>query len=305
MAFVAVGQLSCTQLIDVSPLQCELDNDCLLRGLPGICIDGVCVAMTDVGAATDPDPRLPGCPDSPCGAIQDPVCFADQCASQARVQPFICDSAPPASGEMILFPIAITEYSQPNRVLPGLKITACERTDVLCMSPTLELTPQEKDVDVPLPFGFDGYLMIQTDATIPFIWQFAQPLTEPGPRREGRLLAPDTIDAIAGIAMVNINQNLGLIAMQASNCAGVPSAGIHFSEPTGEAVGFYIVDLLPNLNATETQFDMNGNFAVGGFFNMPTGLHLFTARIGVDGPMLGAVNAIVRAGALTFLDIRP
>jgi len=45
--------------------------------------------------------------------------------------------------------------------------------------------------------------------------------------------------------------------------------------------------------------------APGGFVNADPGFTLFTARIGVDGPVLGEYNANVRASTVTYLDIHP
>jgi len=95
------------------------------------------------------------------------------------------------------------------------------------------------------------------------------------------------------------------VILEAFDCAGLASPGIHFEESKQRAIPFYIIDDQPNVESTVTVRDDTDNQAIGGFVNATPGFTFFTAHLGVDGTSLGTYNANVRANTVTYLDIYP
>lgn len=307
---------ACSFALDVDDDQCTIDADCMVSGLGGTCSQGVCVAASAstaspcIGSECGDDGVGESGGATVCGGVvcpqADALCFHGQCASQELVAPFMCDAEQPAPTHMIPVELYVEEYVKRNRPLAGLHITACLAMDVFCDSPVTRAVDAEATgiLRFQVPYGFEGYFMIESDVTMPFVMEFTKALVEPLINREVRVADYKTIEQLTAVTSAPVDLEQGIVIVEAYDCQGGPQGGVHFKAASAAALPFYLVNLLPNLEATTTVHDETSGYAVGGFFNVPPGLVLITAEVGVDGPMIDTHNAHVRSGAMTFLDVR-
>jgi hypothetical protein len=313
----------CSFLIDVNRDQCSTDGDCDWGGLGGSCNQGICVATTSSSSTCDggecssaPDAGDPvgDASNEPSGILcngvrceESEVCFADTCAVATSVAPYMCEAAEPAP------PVGSLRFTMPVRdfvsdePLADLVVLACRENDVACESPIARFDDPDGtgDVVLELPFKFRGYLEVSSSASLTSLWFFTRPLLEPLDAKVLKAVSSTTVDLLAAIAGVMIDRSQGIVIVEPFDCDGLPAGGIHLEESKRTATPFYIIDERPSIEATITVRDDVENQAGGGFVNAAPGFTLFTARIGVDGPVLGEVNANVKANTVTYIDIHP
>jgi hypothetical protein len=310
-AFAASWLLSgCSLLINLDHDQCERSSDCTKLGLMGSCVQGVCSARVCDGGAcsgTLGQSALAACGTThPCDSAS-AVCFKEQCAPKADVQPFICAPAPARPSNV---PIALTLHAQEmaSQMPPrGLMVSACRASDLACETPVATWIDArgQGDVVLQLPYGFEGYLQADSEETLPGLYFFTQPLL--GATQLGNLLlvAPKTLSSLTSFTGLASHPDTGLVALEAYDCAGKAAGGIHFEESKPTAVPFFLIDGLPNTDSSLTVRDDSRDTAAGGCLNASPGFTIFSARIGVNGPLLGQFNANVRANTVTYLDFHP
>ncbi|HMI93303.1 MAG TPA: hypothetical protein VK509_18155, partial [Polyangiales bacterium] len=189
----------------------------------------------------------------------------------------------------------------------GLEALACSINDVSCKTPLGTFVDVEgtANVKMMLPRGFDGFLKVTSTDTLPGLWYFTEPLLVPRVAKPLAAVSPATLELLAAITGLSVDASKGLVILEAFDCNNVAAGGIHFEEGKRTARPFYIIDELPSLEATVTARDDMADLAAGGFLNAPPGFTVFTARIGVDGPVLNQHNAHVQASTVTYLDIYP
>ncbi len=313
----------CSFLIDVNRDQCSTDGDCDWAGVSSSCNQGICVAMssssstcdggecspvTDASepvadASTEPDGLM--CNGTRCEEAE--VCFADTCAVATSVAPYMCEvDEPPAPVGSIRFTMPVRDFVS-DAPLPNLMVLACRENDLACDSPIARFDDVDGtgDVVLELPYKFRGYLEVSSSAALTSLWFFTQPLLEPLNAKVLKAVAPTTVDLLAAIAGLQIDRSQGIVIVEPFDCDGNPAGGIHIEESKQTAIPFYIIDERPSIEATVTVRDDVENQAAGGFVNATPGFTLFTARIGVDGPVLGEVNANVKSNTVTYIDIHP
>jgi hypothetical protein len=322
---VAVLVSGCSFLIDAGRDQCSSNADCSRLELGGTCENGVCVAPRAPGI-NEPDEMKDRCDGGECepadggmdAAIVDPGCSVDPdcesdercykggCETEAVVERFICDPPVAMRTATVPFRMAAREFAseQPPK---GLKASACNRPDLTCKSPvaTFEDATGMGVIEMELPFEFSGFLQVLSSETLPALWYFTRPLIAPRVAKDLAVVAPASLDLLAAITGQTVMASKGLVVLEAFDCTETAVGGIHFEENTETASPFYIVDGLPNTASNITVRDERTNNAPGGFLNATPGFTVFTAHIGVDGPVLGEFNGHVRAGAVTYLDIYP
>jgi hypothetical protein len=314
----------CSFLIDVGRDQCSTDGDCDRAGVGGSCNQGICVAMSSSSSTCDggecssamggSDADVGDASNEPSGLLcngvrceEAEVCFADTCAIATSVAPYMCEAdEPPAPVGLLRFTMPVRDFVS-DQPLPDLVVLACRENDVACDSPIARFDDPDGtgDVVLELPFKFRGYLEVSSSASLTSLWFFTRPMLEPLDAKVLKAVASTTVELLAAIAGVMIDRSQGIVIVEPFDCDGYPAGGIHFEESKRTATPFYIIDERPSIEATITVRDEVENQAGGGFVNAAPGFTLFTARIGVDGPVLGEVNANVKANTVTYIDIHP
>jgi len=289
----------CSLLLEVDGNQCRTDSDCVQSGLGVTCDRGVCASSQ--GKLTSGS-----CGSGPACAKTE-TCFKEQCAPSNLVQPFLCERPVGDPSTAVSLTLHVTDYIS-NKPVSGLVARACPVADVLCQAPVA--TVQDEDgtasVTLALPFGFAGFLDLTAKDTIETLFYFGKPLVG-SLDKTIPVVGSAAIDGLAALALqanVTIDRSLGIGFAQAFDCSGKAAGGIHF-EASETADTFFVVNGLPNLDAQLTVRDDAMNVAGGGFFNLPPGFAVFTARVGLNGPKLGEYNAQVRAAGITSLEFYP
>jgi hypothetical protein len=183
-------------------------------------------------------------------------------------------------------------------------VKACRFNDVACLAPedTFVDVGQTGHVQVTLPSGFTGYFEIESES-LPAVLYVTKPISRNTLNRDVPVLTDEALALTAAVTSIDVDRELGVVLLEAVNCAGVPAGGVQFKLRDAEADPFYLVDQIPNVDATLSVYDPNNNTADGGFINVPVGAHTFSAHWGVDGPELQAFNAQIRAKTITFIDM--
>jgi hypothetical protein len=153
-----------------------------------------------------------------------------------------------------------------------------------------------------LPRGFLGFFEVRSDA-VPALSYLTKPILVDTVDRDLQVSAPATFQAFAMFDGTVVDETRGVALLEAFDCTGVPVAGVHFEASATGAQPFYIVNHVPNRDVKVTTLDPGTNVADGGFVNVPAGFVTFTARYGVDGPVLGTFNVGVRPSTFTFVDM--
>jgi len=316
--FCVCSLSGCSLLINVDHDQCREQSDCAKLGLLGSCVQGVCALASpqtcDGGAAcsssSDAQDGATQCAaDHPC-ALSTDACFKAQCAAASDVQSFIC-SAPPVTGASAansVVPVTMHVQEIVSQAPPrGLVATACRTSDLTCADPVATWIDNRTsgDVVLQLPSGFDGFLQIVSEDTLAGLYFLTQPLSAALRVDTVELIAPTTLTTLFGVTGSAPDATKGLVVLQLFDCGGNPAAGVHFEESKTDGTPFYFVNSLPNTDSQLTVRDDASNQAWGGFLNVTPGAQIFSARIGVNGPLLGRFNVNVRANTVTYLDIHP
>jgi hypothetical protein len=306
---------SCSWLIDVDGDQCDSNSDCDRPGLSGSCQRGVCVELEssrgncdggDCSAPPDDEPDGVSCLGS-MRCENGEICFKDQCVQERDVERFVCDDAPePEETDLVHFEMHTLEFVS-QMPLADMVVSACRANDVGCDSPvaTFEDTEDTGTIALDLPFDFGGFLEVRSSNALTALWYFTEPLRAPRAAKDLLVPSSDTVQLLASVTGYARDMSKGLVILEAFDCEDVSVGGVHFEESKMGALPFFIVDELPNSEATVTVRDEMNDIAIGGFFNATPGFTLFTARLGLEGPKLGEFNANVRANTVTYLDIHP
>jgi hypothetical protein len=300
----------CSVLIGVDERQCDRNADCVSAKLGDRCEDHVCVDSrtendTDAGADAGDMPMDGTCAnDKQCGSGATPRCMNGTCVASEFAERWMCEepAAPTASG-MVHYGFKVVEFV--SRMPPkNLTAKACRTNDVGCSDPVAVYTDGDGSglVQLDLPIGFLGFFDVRSDA-IPALSYLTKPVLEDTMDRDLQVPSQDTVQLLAAIEHVAFEPTKGLALVEAFDCSGTPAGGVEFSESKGTATPFYIVNHVPNQDATVSVYDMVNNVADGGFLNVQPGFVTFSAHWGADGLMLGEFNAHVRAGTITFIDM--
>jgi hypothetical protein len=328
---VAVALLAlqgCSFLIDVDRNQCERDRDCERQGYTSTCEENVCVHEREQAPDDDEDCDGGACEsggdagmtESDAGAVsaigescagslrcvESAVCFKDECVRESDVSRFLCEPEEPEEVETVRFTMPVRDFVS-DAPLVNMRVRACLETDVSCSDPvaTFDDTEGTGDIEMELPYEFAGFLEVQADETLTSLWYFTKPLLEETDAKVLKAVSPDGLTLLASIASLTIDASRGVVILETFDCTRSAVGGVHFEESKKSAVPFFIIDGLPNKESTITVRNELENQAAGGFVNATPGFTNFTARLGVDGPVLGTFNANVKANTVTYVDIHP
>lgn len=297
----------CSALIDVNGTQCDSDSQCRTQSLGDRCVQHVCMSDQDEPARGTIDnavkagrcSRDEDCPNS------EPRCMRSQCVTHEVADMFICPAPekPAADSGTVKYSFKVLEFV--SRKPPGnLSATACRSNDVGCGKPWGPVTDPDGDgvLELQLPRGFLGFIEVKSDALTALSY-LTKPLLVDTVDRDLQVSSRDTVNLLSMYDNSTFDESKGIVLLEAFDCTGTPVGGVHFTESKGGATPFYIVNHVPNSDVTESVYDSVNNVADGGFLNEPSGFITFSARYGVDGPLLGEFNASVRANTITFIDM--
>ena len=93
----------------------------------------------------------------------------------------------------------------------------------------------------------------------------------------------------------------GIVFLTARDCNQKPLAGIAFSTSATDPLQRLFVTSNGQLTTNTT----TGEVGSGAFVNVPPGIHTFTAEFAATKKRLGSTRILVRAGAVTSVDILP
>jgi hypothetical protein len=297
----------CSALIDVAGTQCEGDSECASQGLGDRCEQHVCVSAPAEQARGTLDNAVKS---GRCSRDQDcpsgqPRCMRSQCVTRDVADMFICPAPekPAADSGTVKYSFKVVEFVS-RKPPENLTAIACRSNDVGCGKPWGPVTDPDGDgvLELQLPRGFLGFIEVKSDALTALSY-LTKPLLVDTVDRDLQLSAHETVNLLAMFDNSTFDESQGIVLLEAFDCTGRPVGGVHFTESKGSARPFYIVNHVPNSDVTESVYDAVNNVADGGFLNEPPGFITFSARYGVDGPLLGEFNASVRANTITFIDM--
>lgn len=232
-----------------------------------------------------------------------PRCLIDRCADESVANQWICRNRRSAMTATLHYTFAVVEFltrTPPKR----LTVKACRSNDVACSSPVDEYSDDEHTgyVQLTLPVGFQGYFELTSDL-LPTLLYVTKPIVQSAETRAVPLVSEEALRITAEYAGFKQTPDTGLVLLEAVACDSVPGGGVAFKVHDVEADQFYDIDMLPDTNATATEYNETNNTATGGFVNVPAGFITFSAHLGVNGQELQSFNAMVRANWVTFIEI--
>lgn len=281
----ALALSSCSLGFDLDREQCEKTSDCADFGAAE-CIDNVCVAITNVGGSNEG-----GSGGSP------PV--DPNWACLGNVVP------PDPGGDTIIhtyrFELAT---AAPGTVPANIAIQLCAAIDVMCTNP-IAGTPQPDTagiVELELDVGFDGFLTVTSDDTMPTLVFLQQPIIIPPTEKVIRMVSQASFEALVEAADQTWDATRGAAVILTNNCLDERAAGVRVQSDSGDAntVAFHFKGALPDPASTQT--DEQG---AAGFLNMPAGVAGVDIYRASTDEFIGSGSFRSRAGTLSYLPIAP
>jgi len=297
----------CSALIDVAGTQCDTDSQCSSQGLGDRCEQHVCVSATSEQpkGTLDSAVKAGRCSrDQDCPSGQ-PRCMRSQCVTPDVAEMFVCPAPekPAADSGTVKYAFKVVEFVS-RKPPENLSAIACRSNDVGCGKPWGPVTDADGDgvLELQLPRGFLGFVEVKS-AALTALSYLTKPLLVDTVDRDLQVSAHETVKLLAMYDNTTFDESKGIVLLEAFDCKGMPVGGVHFTESKGSATPFYIVNHVPNSDVSESVYDSVNNVADGGFLNVPPGFITFSARYGVEGPLLGEFNASVRANTITYIDM--
>jgi hypothetical protein len=179
-------------------------------------------------------------------------------------------------------------------------VKVCGLADITCSSPLMDQMKPDADgwLDLPLTANFAGYLEIQSEGAVPYIFL----LPDDGIRtmRDYPLvmIGLENFAALLSALRIQFDPTLGAIAVRAFDCQGAPAPGVVLESNSG-GTPFYFENGLPNTAREQTDPD-----GLGGFIGSVPGVTLFQAEL-VDGTQTSAKSLPIRPGWMTTTFMRP
>jgi len=296
----------CSALIDVAGTQCDTDNQCRTQSLGDRCVEHVCISSDGEQASGTLEGAVKSgrcsrdndCPGS------EPRCMRSQCVSREVAEKFLCTAPEKVAAEsgMIKYSFKVVEFVS-RKPPQNLSATACRSNDVSCTKPWGPVTDRAGDgvLEFQLPRGFLGFVEVRSSDALTTLSYVTKPLLMDTVDRDLQLSSRETVSALSMFNNQGYDDTKGVVILEAFDCTGTPAGGVHFTESKGEGSPFYIVNNVPNSDVKQSVVDPATGAAAAGFLNEPPGFITFSARWGVDGPVLGEFNALVRANSMTFV----
>jgi hypothetical protein len=265
---VALAGMSCTVLVEPNRQQCAVDADCQARGAAfagSHCIDSVCApdpAWACVGSVSWPPPKV----------------------SRVTVT--------------IQFRDIIT-----NAPLTDVTVNVCRKFDYDCTQPieTGLHPPASGDLALQLDAGFDGFLEMNMEGTLPGLFYFYPPVNEDRTIAGLPLLTTGILTQVLALSGKTYDPQKGVALVGAMDCRNLPAEGVHIwtTDADADTTAFYVIKKIPSATAMLT--DASGE---GGLVNLKPGSVGLTGTL-QDGRSLGTVTVVVRPMGITYTSIVP
>ncbi|HKU39249.1 MAG TPA: hypothetical protein VJR89_13905 [Polyangiales bacterium] len=223
------------------------------------------------------------------------------------MEPFECTAETPVRMTEVPFTTHVREAGSP-RAPKGLVVKACRASDLECSDPykAVEDIAGNGEITLLLPWGFSGYLEFSSNGMLGLLYYMSRPVTEPIETESMSLLTPEERAATAMISRQPVDlEKTGMVLAQMHDCSGTPAPGVRFEIDKPRPRPYFVVDGEPSADADVSVFDPDRREAQGGFLNVEPGVALVRARLGLDGPILGQANLLVRPKTITQLEIFP
>lgn len=216
------------------------------------------------------------------------------------------------TGSSIAITVNIVDFATGTAPPTTLNVKACaSKTDNVCATPIATAVSDTKGVaivNIPLSGGrgFSGYLEVTGTSYIRYLWYFSRPLTT-SRVFPLQVVTVDTLDSAAGLlasfGVVPPDTTRGQLAVNTTDCQDVDAPGVQIGVDIADSKSkpFYFSDGLLSAKATETQ----KGFALGGFFNLPTGTATVTATPKATGVAMGQNTLIIAPHTLTTIRLQP
>jgi hypothetical protein len=181
-------------------------------------------------------------------------------------------------------------------------VRACSTADLDCTQPVTEDLPVDARgvVDVPLFWGFDGYLEIRADGIIPSVSYLREPIYADSVQSIPVQVAP--LDALAAYAAANgttLREDRALLAVEVFDCNWALAAGVEVTNDAGGVV-FSFTNGLPTIGMSVT--DGRG---LAGALNVPPGVLRAAGDIVSTGQRVAARTINARAGWTSAVALVP
>lgn len=264
----------------------------------------LCLTVACTGRNID----LESSPDAGDGAVLngDIVDPAWGCLGGARAHP--TPDPPPA---VVAYDTSFGSFANPAQSPRLLALSVCWLADMDCASPVQQVMgslPQPIRMPLELPFGFQGYLRLESPDHAPAEYYLGGPmlgdaLGESSVRGEPiALLDSDDLRSLSAAGGPPLDTSLGLLLLRAVDCQGRRAAGVQLSLSAG-GVPWVLVNGLP-VFSEDPRLSTDASGLVG-FVNVPLGNLLIEGHIPATGARFGATALRVRAGSVTMAEIRP
>ena len=309
-AICALALSGCSLWLDTDERQCRYDSDCVAARLGAVCVQHVCVDANDCSdgscdASTSSSELGVGgscSTDTDCGG-KTPRCLNTTCVDSETGDLWLCPpGARTVTSSTVRYSFRVVEFisrTPPKHVVAR----ACRSNDVGCVEPADVYTDAEETghVRLVLPINFTGFFEIQSEAVDTLLY-VTKPIVKNTLNRDVPVLTAGGIELLSSVLGYTYDSNKGIALLEALDCSETPQGGIHFDSREG-GDPFYLKDQVPNKEAQVSEYDPTNNSADGGFVNVPPGFVEFSARVGVDGLMLGSFNAQIRPHTITYIDM--
>jgi len=280
----AAALAGCSLVHDTEQVQCDAAEDCAARGLPGACVDHVCVEAQGAGGQGGG-----GGGDERWGCLGD-VTWPD-----------------PQPGVTVTLRVRFQMASAGEPIPDDTVVHFCSTLDVTCAAPIAGPLTVEADgsVAVQIESGTRGYFQLGGPSIMPTLLYFSRPAqaeTLPVEEQPVTIITPPLYQSLVSAAGFDDDPERGTLLTVTLDCAGKPSPGVRIESPEDDegSTPFYFVGLNPSPNATQT--DVSG-FA--GVLFMAPGTGTVSSYVAADDRWIGISSFQIRPGTLTSVSIEP
>ncbi len=283
---------ACSVLIDAEPQQCEVDDDCTVRGgdfSSSECVDGYCSMVEE-----DIRPAVGSCSKDPDCDVSE-ACVEKKCESRWQC---IDDAPASAADGPIQASLLVSNFGEP---MPNVPARACRSADPNCSSPVAEVTSDATGrLNLSLPDGFTGYLEVVVEPFFPVLYYFPSPLLSDTPLPALSLTPREVIQGLGLAVGAQPDPERGHILMSVTGCEG-PAPGVNLSAPKAddETIPYYVLDGIPSAD-----LDATTAAGSGGFLNFPPGNAVVKLASGKAGELV-SLSLTVRQGFITSVSFNP
>lgn len=255
---------------------------------------------------------------SPCwsGSAADADACGKACASAAASipqrpeprgpDPFGCGNVVASPDPSRPLALALRYKDVRGQVPEAVSTLLCNRVDPRCSAPLEASTDKAAGVvTAKVDYGFDGYFDVSSAPFVPTHRVTSQPLQSSVTFEQTLWRAAelaDWADAAVGGRNVFDSAAHGVVFLSVRDCNQRPLSGIAVTTTALDPLMRAVV-LAPSGQGTPGA--VTGEAGALAIVNVPPGLHTFTAEFAVTKKRLGSTRVLVRAGAVTSVDLLP